>query len=224
MRVNGKVKSMQTAALWDWVYDRDLKSYAQSRPYIGDFYEEATRALMGGVRLRTDAQSEICPDIVLPSLDAYVEVKSVGRGNSRTIYEHRIEKYKWLASRHPVYFAFWFHSMDCTELTTLFKLQADLAASTQCVCVIRADDVFAAYYQGKLRATSYSGERRGGHFSKMPARTLPASFFRRVKLMAMPLGSPFKVYGQTIQGVQIGGNFPWEKVLDYGYVRRETDG
>lgn len=154
-RGNGK---QDQTRLWDWVGDRDLPSQAMARPFVGDFFEEATRVLSGGVRLKTETDS-LCPDLLLPN-GFFCEVKSVGNSRQSLLYEHRIEKYERLMRQgKKLLYVFWLHNCRSTDYKTLFTLREALARSVVSVAVVPAKVVYKAAKKGTSRLTGYSGTR-----------------------------------------------------------------
>lgn len=158
--------------IWNWIDDRPLQTFATVRPYVGYFFEEATRVLTGGIRLRTETGS-ICPDIQAPD-DLYCEVKGVGLSRQSVIFKHRIDKYdRFMEQGNRLVYVFWIHNCKASKCKTLFSLRASLAVSVECVLIVPAEKVHAAARQSKERFTSYSGTHEAPSVFKLkPAYTL----------------------------------------------------
>lgn len=79
-----KVDAGQSCLLGE--FNEDLRlNVPGCRTWIGDFFEAATAAITGGVRLKTDCSADICPDIKI-SDRLYIESKSVGINGSLIIF------------------------------------------------------------------------------------------------------------------------------------------
>lgn len=58
---------------------------------IGDFFEEATRKLYGGIRFQTENDCDYCPDVKFRR-NYYGEVKASGRSGKIILYESRLAR------------------------------------------------------------------------------------------------------------------------------------
>ncbi len=71
--------------IWSWVGDRQVITAAAVRTVTGDWCEEASARILGGVRHRTDGQADFCPDVVLPGRargEVFIESKSCRHGRA----------------------------------------------------------------------------------------------------------------------------------------------
>jgi len=197
--------TLRSDVLWDWVNDVPMKSQAQARPYVGDFFEEATAKLMDGFRLKTDAGAEICPDILLRD-GWYVECKSVGLSNTSVMYDHRILKYdRFIREGNKLLYAFWRHKASCAAVTSRNDLWKMLSENTTGVVVVPAWIVHKALWAAPQRHTCYSGTKGDpGKYYKMAARNLSNKFFKQFERVdRLPFG--VTIYGHSIPTVEVFG-------------------
>lgn len=210
MRVaEAKKRPSDQGKMWDWIGDRVLSSYPMTRPYIGDFFEEATCSLLDAQRLKTDSSADICPDLYVPSEGVYLESKAVGRSNTSILYEHRIAKYdRFLREGHRLYYVFWRHKYRWLggEGTTLFKLREDLARSVFAAIIVSAYTVHKAAMACALKNTSYSGGHKTPlNYIMMPARTLKRTWLRKWTT-GKSWGTMFvTAYGCNLNGLEVYG-------------------
>lgn len=149
------------------LHDRPC-NMAASRNFCGDFFEEATAVVFGGMRLVTDSQCDVCPDIKLVGLNHYGEVKCIGNNGSAIIYEHRRTKDLEFISRNGVtleYF-FWRHQTSVNDYRYVGVLRESLARTVSDLVRIPAT-VVHAYLADKptrvlnTKTKTDSGQRLG---------------------------------------------------------------
>jgi len=191
--------------LWNWVGDREIPSYATARTYIGDFFEEATKHLFGGERLKTQAY-RLCPDLQADDGN-YLEVKSVGSNNSSLVYDHRVEKYKeFMAQGYDLFYVFWHHNVKVGGLKTLVALQRALAAGISHVTIVDALIVHKALESAPSRFTNHSSEhRKAGPWKLKPARTITSKMLRSWATGQPELCFIENVYGHKIPSIPVYG-------------------
>jgi hypothetical protein len=198
----GRKVENQQDQLWDWVDDRPLVKMEQTRPFVGDFYEEATKAWLGAFRLRTEA-FKLCPDLAMDP-DLHLEVKSVGNSKSRIIYEHRREKYdRFMADGAKLYYVFWFHNCEAAKNASLFGLRAKLAARTQWVIVAPGKLVHDVLLDCPVRMISYSIDKTDPEkkWYKRAARTIGGANWRKLMAGQSQMAFVGPVYGNTMPAV-----------------------
>lgn len=184
LKVADKKKTLtcRSETFWPWVGDRVLPTYPMTRPYIGDFYEEAAAHLLQASRLGYDSQVDVCPDLIIDDLGIYLECKSVGKSNASLLYEHRIEKYeRFMSEGRELYYVFWKHDYRWPGVqgTTLFNLRDELARATRAVALVPAFEVHRAAMAEPQQHTSHRGHVGvSGSYSKLPARRLTSACMR----------------------------------------------
>lgn len=197
-------------AMWNWIGDRPLTKMAMVRPWVGDFFEQATISLTGGVRLKTVAGS-LCPDVKLPS-QWYAEVKSIGGSRARIIYKHRMEKYEqFMKQGNKLVYVFWLHNCKATEYKTLFSLREALANSVLSVAVVSAKEVHRVAATCKERFTVYQGTKAEPSRRVMkPAYTIPPK-----KIMAWMSGQSTIGYVDEVYGYAMPPIILYERVKQW---------
>ncbi len=134
--VSAKKPHVTQDRLWDWVGDRELASVAQARPYVGDFYEEATRVAMGATRHQIDSTADYCPDLSLGA-GRFLECKAIGATGQGLVFSDRIAKDSRLVRQGgELTYLFWRHGVRVEDHQTLHGLRAALAAKTEQVLAV----------------------------------------------------------------------------------------
>lgn len=131
--------------LWD-LEDPRIRHSAQTRNLCGDFFEQATAALTGAVRHRTDSTADVCPDLSWNG-SAFFESKSIGRTACSIVYLRRIandDRFRKRYPERPLYYWLWHHTAKATEATTKAELRLDLAM-TLCHCIVLPFTVIRDY-------------------------------------------------------------------------------
>jgi hypothetical protein len=194
--------------MWDWVGDRAFHSYAQLRPYVGDFYEEATKVWLAARRMQTQANC-LCPDLVIDG-PVYFESKSVGTSNASLLYDHRVEKYdQFMAAGHRLYYVFWRHACAAASIRTLFELRRQLSVQTWAVMIVSGEEVHREFWKLKHFNTSYRGTTANAKTRTLaPGRTLHAGLLRKWMAGQSRMAWVGSVYGCSIPMVPAyGSNF-----------------
>jgi hypothetical protein len=119
------------------LFEVEIHNAGLSRHYVGEFCEDATAVLSGGVRLKTDSRIKTCPDIHL-SKRVFCEVKGVGCSKRAIVYDHRLAKDRQFVdeSRATLLYWFWRHRFRVLNAKTENELYAGLAASLESVVVV----------------------------------------------------------------------------------------
>lgn len=127
--------SERQAFLWD----DPMGNHGHARTVLGDFAEELTARFVGGKRFKTDSRADYCPDVF--GLGAYFEVKSAGRSNQTFVYEGRLEKDRWFAKEHSLFYAVWHHAANTKLASTEADLQRLFLASLRSLIVVPFDTI-----------------------------------------------------------------------------------
>jgi hypothetical protein len=149
--------------LWHGADDKTFKSIAAVRNWAGDFFEEATHALTGAVRLKTDGSCDVCPDLKLRD-KVYLESKCVGQSQSAIIYDHRFARDEKLVAHEggEMFYCFWHHDLECNGCRTLFELRAGLATHVETLIVVKLEQLAALLKTRPIRTLNASYETRTG--------------------------------------------------------------
>jgi hypothetical protein len=125
------------AWLWPDARDKPIKCMAATRNLCGDFFEQATAAALGAVRLKTDGTAEVCPDLRI-DLTTYLESKSVGATGASIIYASRMRKDLRFCREHEacIWYCLWHHKVKVTDLRTVRELYRHLAAGIRHVTLL----------------------------------------------------------------------------------------
>jgi hypothetical protein len=161
MIVNNAPKALD-AQLHLWTPDKAMKSMAQSRNWSGAFFEEATANLLHGTRLKTDGNSDVCPD-VLVAPGVYAESKGVGKTNAMILYDHRVQKDRDWTLEHgaTLLYCAWHHCADCKGAAFLTDLHYRLARATHDAFLLTSDQLFAHCDPKDLRVINTKPARAG---------------------------------------------------------------
>ena len=200
-----KQTGIRQETLWDWVGNRTFDKQAALRTHTGEFYEEASAALLDGLRMTTDSRC-LCPDIQHQSDDhLFAEVKSIGRNGQGLLYEQRMEKYEAFAKQgNKVHYLFWFHNAECTveNCPTLYDLHRVLAAHTLRALMIPMELVHARARQQNRVKLNYRGYKDNPRREIMWGYRLPGGWFRECEHGQAPaMAWDIKAYNSTIFGL-----------------------
>jgi len=204
-----KPKEFRPIGLWGITGDKWIKTLPQARPYIGDFFEEATSSLFSNAyRLQTLSTADVCPDLYDPDQAVFFEVKSVGRSRHSLLYQHRIEKYDTFTEKYRLYYVFWRHHLRLSsEITSLDELRVALANVVDDVIVVSSDAVHRMARTTNPRETSYSGTHGNpGNYFKMNAYTITAKMLRGWEADYPVEYSMLDVYKHKVQSCAVHGN------------------
>lgn len=136
MRTSAPKVAADQGRLWDWVGDRDLVSVAQSRPHVGDFFEEAARITLGATRHQIDSTADYCPDLSVGA-SRFLECKAIGQSGQGMVFAKRIERDARLVSEGATLtYLFWRHGVRVEDHPTLHGLRAALAAGVRDVLAV----------------------------------------------------------------------------------------
>lgn len=172
--------------------DIDLKPLA-ARYYTGDFFEALTAAVTKGVRLRTDAMADICPDVRLRE-NLFIEVKSIGKNGSVIFYETRRDVAERFVEESDMVLFLWHHGASVDENMTLSGLHHSLASGIKSLTVIDWRS-FANLLTGRpMREFFKTGKRRNGW--TLPMRMIHSSCCT----LCGEVETDLIVCGQTVAG------------------------
>lgn len=134
-----------------------FEHFAECRYYIGDFFEEATKAYYGAVRLATLGSVDICPDHQIDE-DTFLECKSVGRNGNTILYSSQLAKHaEFVNSGKRLYYIFWLHQLDVGTCISVAELHAGLARMLRKVIVIPLGEILCATDERQQRVLNYRG-------------------------------------------------------------------
>lgn len=196
--------------IWDWVGNTQFYSMAQTRNATGEFCEQATLQLMGGQRLSTQGNKDICPDIEL-SKTSYLEVKSVGIRRTALIYEHIHDRQVLFLRRNKValHYLFWIHTIAAARLPDLFELRRQMAANIERVIVVPFAKVSEAVKHLPLKVMNYRAREHNGVSVPMAGWRIPVK-----QLKAWSEGQPRLAFDTSVFGYQMGGYPIYGKIRD----------
>ncbi len=178
-----------------WPDDREIRSPAALRPYVGRFYEEVARVAFGLERHVTDSRADICPDLS-DGKRKFCEVKSVAMGNGAIIYRNRLLHDRQLVkqTRGTLTYAFFVHVAQLGGVKTLRELQIELAFNLHRVVCMPLAWVEAQCAVLPLRTLNY---RKGGKAMagwRLPQRYLDGAALGQARfipgLQAFGVGMP----------------------------------
>jgi hypothetical protein len=130
------VKSSEQMPLFPMGSDKVFRTMAQTRNYVGDFFEAATAAATGAKRMKTDCNADICPDLHYGG-ETYFESKAIGKTGAAIVYTHRADNdARFLATGRSLYYWFWRHATPAGEMKSLYQLRSHLTQSIQSAAII----------------------------------------------------------------------------------------
>lgn len=116
--------------------DRRMKTNAEVRNWVGDYFEFLTQQVTGARRIKTDSQQLICPDLHWYET-TFIESKGVGKTNHVIIYKTRQEKdLQFIEAGHSLYYFIWNHKAHCYQHEFRSTLQVDLLDTLKTVFVV----------------------------------------------------------------------------------------
>jgi hypothetical protein len=199
MIVSAAKQHAPQGVIWDWVGDTPLTTVAQARPYVGDFFEEATRVLFGGNRHQYNANADYCPDIsVAPK--RFLEVKSIGKSNSGIVFADRVDRDRQLIREgNTLTYIFWTHSVNVQDYKTLFALRDALAKQAHSVYVIPFNALHSAIKKlPKVQILATETQKRMGY--RLPLKLLQSLVSSKVTERP-----GVKVYGAKTTSIDVMG-------------------
>lgn len=162
MRVNHSIRSEPQPTLWPGADDTPVKSAAQVRNIAGDFAEEATAVLLGGRRITTRGDYDVCPDVIVtPGL--YAESKSVGRSNSVIVYKGRHEKDQAWVKEHnaQLWYFIWRHGAD-SKVASRDEMRRNMAVSIQSCLIVSLVEMTRILHSRPVRVLNTKYATRKG--------------------------------------------------------------
>lgn len=213
-----KRNCVPSEGLWDWSNATIIKSYPSIRNYLGAFFEEATLALTGAARLKTEAR-KVCPDAMILGTLTFIEAKSVGRSLRSPVYVWRIEQYDQMLTQPGVklYYIFWIHTYQFPHNglpTPMTDLYTNVAQQVKSAVIVDAHTVHSTLLFETARLMAYRGTDRTASPStgKLPAKTVTREMLTRwssrlVEVKDMQVFGKqvhVTVYGDEIEGGQNG--------------------
>lgn len=123
------------------LFDLPLRSVGASRVVVGDFYEELTAAVFGGVRHRCTTASKYCPDVSIEE-HLYLECKAIGKTDKMLVYANRLQKDFEFSTRYHLFYVVWRHTVRAARYHTHEDLRAALLQGTLWCAVLPFDEVW----------------------------------------------------------------------------------
>jgi hypothetical protein len=138
-------------------------NHHSARNWAGDFFEQATTILSGGVRHKDAANFAICPDVSWGD-DVLFESKGVGRSNESIVYAGRLKKDRALvdASGRDLYYWFWRHRHRTKESRTKDELRRSLAENFRQLIIVDLWQVEQYCWSREIK-TLNTGYTKAGH-------------------------------------------------------------
>lgn len=195
--------------LWDWVGNTVFTSWAQTRNATGDFVEELVKNLLGGERMTTDGQADICPDIELVRGKDYVETKSIGKGKAGILYEHIIDRSRRFVRRNKVrvWYVLVVHKIRAKDHADLFTLRRHMAEGIDRVIVVPFAEVLRTVDALPLEVLNYRCAPRNGSTEQPPEKEMPGWKLPARTLKAWSTGQARYAFDLKVYGYPAGG-FP----------------
>lgn len=166
--------------LWQGADDVLIKTSAQTRNMVGEFFEIATATAFNGRRHKTDGAADVCPDVSFGDR-IFGESKAIGLTGSVIVYRVRHNKDERFESTGARLFYFlWNHATAIDGIKTRSELRRNLARSVVDLIVVSRDAMEPA-------------------FANLPCRILNSAYTRAGK----PLG-----YGAASKGYGDGWSIP----------------
>jgi hypothetical protein len=169
----------EQSAIWPWVGDHAFASMAETRNACGEFYEEATRAMLGADRHQTDGTADVCPDLSV-GRNRFLEVKSIGCSRQGLVYSHRLDRDRQLlkSTRGQLTYLFWIHNVRASECSSLFELRDALATGVECVLAVPFETLWEATRALTPRVMNYRAATGSKPRQEMEGYRLPWGLLR----------------------------------------------
>ncbi len=140
-------------------------THGRCRVLVGDFMEEATAAISGGKRLKTDSTKVTCPDVQI-SKHRFLESKSIGLSGKAIIYEERLKRdFKFCSAGRELFYCFWSHRFKVSQAESKAELHKAIKKHLVDVVIVPFDVLWSIYSKipAKLLNNAYTknGKRIG---------------------------------------------------------------
>lgn len=205
-----KISSKKADTNQPWLFVRPINCMAITRNLCGDFFEQATAAIGGHKRNRTDGTADYCPDLS-DRLDAntYHEVKSVGRSSTSIIYAGRLEKdYRFTHAGNALNYWFWHHSVEASKAATVEDLYVSLAGSLSYVIILPYELVRTVALGRPLKMLNkkYNHRKPNGYACRSKGYgdgySIPLSNLKNM-CTVHSVAKPFEVFGNRVDELQV---------------------
>jgi hypothetical protein len=112
----------------------EITGHGHCRTIIGNFAENLTIHFLHGLRYRTDATADYCPDVF--AHDAHFEVKAAGRTNQTFIYAGRLDRDRWFSTQYPLFYAIWHHGCDTKRASSVREVEMEFLHTLRSLYII----------------------------------------------------------------------------------------
>lgn len=146
------------------LFDTRLRGHGSARYASGEFYENLTASVFGGVRHVCDSRMDYCPDVSIGE-HIFLECKSVRRGSTVLIYEGRLHKDWKFALTNHLFYVVWCHDVRrACDFETVEDLHAALLLKTLWCAVIPFDEIWrlCSIHKRKVINTRYGKSSNSG--------------------------------------------------------------
>jgi hypothetical protein len=146
--------------------DIQFTSLAQRRVYVGDFFEQATQALIpDATRLQTSTAADICPDFEHKS--GFLETKSVGKSQEIIIRKGKLEREQTFCENNTLFYVLWIHTCPVMTVDTRTTMHVALAQHVRRVVILPAYIIHALCQLRPLTSWKYNETRTEGYRIRM---------------------------------------------------------
>jgi hypothetical protein len=193
------------------VGDRTFTRMAETRNYVGDFYEEVThRVFPTSARHQIDSQADVCPDLSFGER-TFLEVKSVGCSRRSLIYSKRLEKDRAFANAKEIdlFYVFWVHEAKMIDCATLFELRKLLARSTSAAYVVPLKRLERWAQEHAPRVLNYRHASLTKAAVDMPGWAVPLADIREMACQQSMASWGCMAYGVHVPSVPMFVDYEW---------------
>lgn len=143
--------------------NRQFKSPAEIRNWVGDFCEELTAVVTGARRISTDGTRSICPDLHWFD-NTFIESKGVGKTKHVIVYRVRMDRdIEFVQAGHDLWYFIWHHKARCYEVGDMDGLHRVLLEEMKCLYVVPFAEMVRATEGIALRVLNTSYTKNGRH-------------------------------------------------------------
>ncbi len=145
------------------LFPRDITSQGMARCMSGSFYEKLTASVSGAIRLKTDSQCWICPDLKFDD-STYFETKGSGNSGAVIFYEARLKKdQKFLEETgYKLVYWIWCHKYPVLDAETDEQLFSGLLKSTHTLILVHPDLLFYLAFSRETRVVNSGSQNYAG--------------------------------------------------------------
>ena len=165
------------------MFDIMLSGHGSIRYAIGEFYEDLTAKVFGGVRHVCDSRADYCPDVSIGGR-LYLECKSAGRSGKVLVYAGRIDKDWDFAMKHQLFYVIWCHDVQrAADYKSVEDLYCALLLHTLWCAVVPFDEMFrlCKFYGRRSYKSEYGKSSSSGLYESL--HTIPIRDIKPWKLL-----------------------------------------